>query len=108
MDSVLHALAEPNRRKILALLRGSERAAGAIADTFMISRPAVSQHLKVLVEAGLVSARKDGVRRFYRLRPEGLSDLRGYLDSFWDAPLDRLKRAAEAEDRSHRDGRNSG
>jgi DNA-binding transcriptional ArsR family regulator len=104
MDVILNALAEPNRRKILALLRGSERAAGAIADSFMISRPAVSQHLKVLVDSGLVTMRKDGVRRLYRLRPEGLNDLRHYLESFWDAPLERLKRAAEAEDRRHRHG----
>src|SRR5512144_119749 len=99
MDSVLQAIAEPRRREILMLIRHSELAAGEIATHFDVTRPAISQHLQVLTAAGLVSMRKDGTRRLYQARPEGLAELRAFLESFWDDRLLRLKQAAEAEER---------
>ena len=81
------------------LIRVSELASSDIATHFDITRPAISQHLQVLAEAGLVSVRKDGTRRLYQARPEGLADLRAFLESFWDDRLLRLKQAAEAEER---------
>ena len=98
MDAALHALAEPRRRAILALLREGELSAGEIAARFPVSWPAISQHLGVLRGAGLVAERRDGTRRLYRARPEGLVELRAYLDGFWAAGLDRLKREAEREE----------
>jgi DNA-binding transcriptional ArsR family regulator len=99
MDDVLQAIAEPRRRDILVLIRADELAAGEIAAHFDVTRPAISQHLQVLMAAGLVSMRKDGTRRLYQARPEGLADLRAFLESFWDDRLLRLKEAAEAEER---------
>ena len=99
MDSVLQAIAEPRRREILMLIRDSELAAGEIATHFDVTRPAISQHLQVLTAAGLASMRKDGTRRLYQARPEGLAELRAFLESFWDDRLLRLKQAAEAEER---------
>lgn len=87
MDAVLQALAEPRRRRILELVRERELPAGAIAARFDVSRPAISQHLRVLKEAGLVSERRNGTRRLYRARPEGLAELRAFLQGYWD---DRL------------------
>ncbi len=97
MDAVLRAIAEPNRRKILALVRDDEKTAGDIAAAFAISRPAVSQHLKVLGDVGLVSVRRDGTRRLYRARREPLGEVKAFIDSYWQQSLARLKRAAEAE-----------
>ena len=97
MQAVVHALAEPRRREILELIRNRELAAGEIASHFEVTRPAVSQHLSVLKDAGLVTERREGARRHYRVRPEGLNELRSYLDDFWSEGLDRLKAAAEAE-----------
>ena len=99
MDIVLQAIAEPRRREILVLIRAGELASGQIAAHFDVTRPAISQHLQVLTAAGLVSVRKDGTRRLYQARPEGLADLRTFLESFWDDRLLRLKQAAEAEER---------
>ena len=99
MDLVLQAIAEPRRREILMLIRTGELASGDIAAHFDVTRPAIPQHLQVLTAAGLVSVRKDGTRRLYQARPEGLADLRTFLESFWDDRLLRLKRAAEAEER---------
>jgi len=99
IDTVLQAIAEPRRRDILMLIRVNELASGDIAAHFDVTRPAISQHLQVLAEAGLVSVRKDGTRRLYQARPEGLADLRAFLESFWDDRLLRLKQAAEAEER---------
>ena len=99
MDIVLQAIVEPRRREILMLIRAGELASGEIAAHFDVTRPAISQHLQVLTAAGLVSVRKDGTRRLYQARPEGLADLRTFLESFWDDRLLRLKRAAEAEER---------
>jgi DNA-binding transcriptional ArsR family regulator len=74
-----------------------ELRAGDIAKRFRTTRPAISQHLRVLTKAGLLSERRHGTSRFYRIRPEGFGELRALLDSFWDDKLTRLKRAAEAE-----------
>lgn len=99
MDAALRALAEPRRREILRLVRDDELTAGGIAAHFDVSRPAVSQHLSVLREAGLLVERRDGTRRWYRARPEGTRDLRAWLEAFWDDGLARLAAAAEAEER---------
>ena len=106
MDVALKAIAEPRRRRILTLVRDEELSAGEIAAHFDVTRPAVSQHLTVLKEAGLVSERRNGTRRLYRARPEGLTELRTFLEGFWDERLEALKREAEREERST-DGRNS-
>jgi DNA-binding transcriptional ArsR family regulator len=96
-SAVLDALGDPTRRAILERLRGGPLAVGEIATDLPVSRPAVSQHLRVLREAGLVSERKEGTRRIYRLQPAGLSDLRDYLNSFWTVALADFKAAAERE-----------
>jgi DNA-binding transcriptional ArsR family regulator len=100
MQAVVHAISEPRRREILRLVRDRELAAGEIAARFDVTRPAISQHLTVLKNAGLVSERRDGTRRLYRARPEGLAELQSFLDGFWEDRLERLKRAAEHEQRS--------
>src|SRR3954452_9841655 len=97
MDDVARAIAEPNRREILRLVRDDELSAGQIAANFEISRPAVSQHLGVLRTAGLVEERRAGTRRLYRARPEGMAGLRDFLDDFWSNRLERLGLAAELE-----------
>ena len=97
MDAALTAIAEPNRRQILGLISSSELSAGEIAGHFDVSRPAISQHLAVLRSAGLVTERRAGTRRFYRARPEGLSGLREWLDSFWRGGLEQLRVEAERE-----------
>ncbi len=99
METALKALAEPNRRRILSLVRNDELSAGEIASHFEVSRPAVSQHLSVLREAGLVHERRNGTRRLYRARPEGLAELKQFLDLFWGDRLEALKREAEREER---------
>jgi DNA-binding transcriptional ArsR family regulator len=98
MQEVVHAISEPRRREILALVRDRELAAGEIATRFEVTRPAISQHLTVLKAAGLVSERRDGTRRLYRARPEGLAELRSFLDGFWEDRLGQLKLAAEEEE----------
>jgi DNA-binding transcriptional ArsR family regulator len=106
VEAALKAIAEPRRRAILRLVRDGERSAGEIAAQFDdVSRPAISQHLAVLREAGLLAERREGTRRLYRVRPEGLEELRAFLDSFWDQQLAGLKVAAEAEERSRRASR---
>ena len=105
MEAALKAIAEPRRRRILTLVRDGELSAGEIAAHFDVSRPAVSQHLNVLKEAGLVSERRNGTRRLYRARPEGLGELRAFLDGFWDVRLEALKREAERKERKT-NGRN--
>ncbi|HZG49044.1 MAG TPA: metalloregulator ArsR/SmtB family transcription factor [Thermoleophilaceae bacterium] len=100
MQAIIEAIAEPRRREILRLVRATELPAGAIAAHFDdVTRPAVSQHLRTLREAGLVAERRDGTRRLYRARPEGLAGLREFLDGFWDERLDALRREAEIEER---------
>jgi len=83
----------------MQVVRNAELPVGEIAARFNVTRPAISQHLKVLVDAGLVIVRRLGTRRLYQARPEGLDDVRQFLDGFWDEGLQRLKEAAEAEER---------
>ncbi|MDQ2983992.1 MAG: metalloregulator ArsR/SmtB family transcription factor [Actinomycetota bacterium] len=99
MEAALKAIAGPRRRQILTLVRDRELAAGEIASHFDITRPAVSQHLNVLKEARLVTERRNGTRRLYRARPEGLAELKAFLEDFWDKRLETLKREAEREER---------
>ena len=108
MQTVVHAISEPRRREILRLVRDQELAAGEIAERFEVTRPAISQHLAVLRNAGLVSERREGTRRLYRARPEGLGELREFLDGFWEAGLGRLKEAAEDEQQRGRRARAAG
>src|SRR3954471_13748736 len=106
MEASLKAIAGPRRRQILRLVLDDELSAGEIAAQFDISAPAVSQHLGVLKEAGLVSERRNGTRRLYRARAEGLTELRDFLEEFWDARLEALKREAEKEERKKHEHRN--
>jgi DNA-binding transcriptional ArsR family regulator len=96
---VLDALGDPTRRAVLEVLRGGARPVGEIASSLArsrpISRPAVSQHLRVLKEAGLVSDRRDGTRRLYRVDAAGLVALRTYLERYWDSVLVAFKDAAD-------------
>jgi DNA-binding transcriptional ArsR family regulator len=106
MEAALRAIAEPRRRDILRLVSSRERSAGEIASHFDVTRPAISQHLTVLREAGLLAERRDGTRRLYRARPEGLVEVRAFLDEFWGEGLERLKTVAE-HDQRRRDARDS-
>src|SRR5918992_4039910 len=99
MQAPPKAIAEPRRRAILQLVRDDERTAGDIADHFDVTRPAISQHLRVLREAELVSERRDGTRRWYRANDEGFDALRRDLDEFWGDALERLKKEAEKDER---------
>jgi DNA-binding transcriptional ArsR family regulator len=94
----LQALGDPTRRSVLEQLRGGPKAVGEIAALLPVSRPAVSQHLRVLKEAGLVTERQDGTRRLYRVDPDGLAGLREYLEAFWEEALASFKAAAEAQE----------
>jgi DNA-binding transcriptional ArsR family regulator len=98
MEAALRALAAPRRRQILSLVRDGELSAGEIASHFDVTRPAVSQHLNVLKEAGLVNERRNGTKRLYRARPEGLAPVKEYLEEFWDERLETLKGEAEREE----------
>jgi DNA-binding transcriptional ArsR family regulator len=99
---VFQVLAESRRRDVLALVAERERTAGEVAARFEVTRQAVSQHLRILLDAGLVRERRDGARRWYSARPEGLEDVRAYVDAMWPSALRRLKAAAEAEQTSGR------
>ena len=99
MEAALRAIAEPHRREILRLVHDRELPAGEIASHFDVTRPAISQHLTVLKSAGLVTERREGTRRLYRARPEGLAELRDFLRDFWDERLRKLARAAEHEEK---------
>jgi len=94
--AALTALADPTRRQIFETLNTGERSVGEIARGLPISRPAVSQHLKVLKQAGLVLDRAEGTRRVYHIDPNGLGALRSWLDQFWDAALQAYALAAES------------
>ena len=96
---VFEAVAQPKRREILRLLARDELSAGTIASHFSVTQPAISQHLRVLKDAGLVSERREGARRLYSVRPEGLADVHDFLADVLPAGLRRLKRAAEREAR---------
>ncbi len=105
MDEALRAIGEPRRREILRLLMGRELSAGTIAERSPgISRPAVSQHIRVLREAGLVSERREGTRRYYRADPERLARVRAYLDAFWGDRLEALRAVAGSEGARGRSG----
>jgi DNA-binding transcriptional ArsR family regulator len=93
------AIADPIRRRVLELVRDDELPAGAIAANFPVSRPAVSRHLRVLREAGLVQERRSGRERLYRADPAPLVELRRWLDGYWAGRLQALKALAEEESR---------
>ena len=103
MEAALKAIAEPRRRQILTLVRDGELCAGEIAAHFDVTRPAISQHLTVLKEAGLVSERRNGTRRLYQARPQGLEELKAFLEGFWDERLDALRREAERKEARKRE-----
>jgi DNA-binding transcriptional ArsR family regulator len=86
-ETALAALADPTRRQVFERLKSGPQAVGAIARGMPVSRPAVSQHLRVLKEAGLVTDRPEGTRRVYHIDPQGLGALRAWLDQFWDQAL---------------------
>ena len=96
-DDALRALAEPRRRAILRLVANDELAAGEIAAAFDVTRTTISQHLTVLKEAGLLAERRDGTRRLYRTRADGLAGVRALLDDIWASSLDVARRVVEAE-----------
>lgn len=100
MDAMLRALADETRRKIVGLVWRQERTAGEIAANFAVTRPAISQHLAVLLASDLVSMRRDGTRRLYRANRQAIARLRAALGAFWDERLTRLGRAAEAVERA--------
>jgi DNA-binding transcriptional ArsR family regulator len=93
----LDALGDATRRSIFESLKSGPRSVGELAEGLPVSRPAVSQHLRVLKAAGLVSDRKDGTRRMYRIEPDGLAGVRDYFDGFWSEALDRFREAARKE-----------
>jgi DNA-binding transcriptional ArsR family regulator len=95
----LAALADPTRRAVFERLRGGPRPVGELARGLPVSRPAVSQHLRVLKEAGLVTERKEGTRRLYQVDPGGLETLRAYFEEFWTDALAAFKEAADDEQR---------
>jgi DNA-binding transcriptional ArsR family regulator len=96
-ENVLRALAEPRRQAILRLVRDKPRSAGEIGEHFDISQQAVSQHLQVLADAGLVDVRREGKRRLYLVNPSGLETLERFLADLWPAGLRRLKSAVESK-----------
>jgi DNA-binding transcriptional ArsR family regulator len=105
LHKTLRALAEPRRLAILEVLRAGEMRAGDIAGHFTLTRPAISQHLRALADAKLISERREGTSRFYRIRREGFEDLRGFVDGFWRDRLASLKFAVEEEAVRRRRGR---
>lgn len=100
--NALAALADPTRRTVFERLGSGPKPVSEIAKGLTVSRPAVSQHLKVLKQAGLVSDRTEGTRRIYTIDPKGLGALRAWLDQFWDEALENFRVEAEASDRSER------
>src|SRR3954469_12667255 len=101
---VFEAIAQPKRREILRLLADRERSAGEIAGRFAVTQPAISQHLKVLKRSGLVNERRDGTKRLYSVRAEGLQDLHGFLAEVLPGRLQKLKDVIE-EEKGGRDAR---
>lgn len=98
-ETALAALADPTRRAVFERLRAAPSSVGRLAEGLPVSRPAVSQHLKVLKDAGLVAEMQEGTRRIYRIDHEGLGHLRAWLDLFWDESLERFRIAAERKAR---------
>ena len=105
VDAALRALADETRRQILGLVWREERPAGEIAAHFSLTRPAISQHLNVLLESNLVSVRREGTRRLYLTNRDAIGRLRAELGEFWDDRIGRLKAAAERAERIRRKGR---
>jgi DNA-binding transcriptional ArsR family regulator len=99
-EAAFHALADPRRRAILRLVRDRPRSVNEIAEQFDITQQAISLHLKVLRDAGLVAVRPRGQQRLYEVRPEGLASLRDFLAEFWPDHLQRLKHAVESADQA--------
>jgi DNA-binding transcriptional ArsR family regulator len=99
----IQALGDPTRRAVFEQLREGPRAVGEIARQLPVSRPAVSQHLRVLKEAGLVTDRPNGTRRLYSVDPKGLAELRAYFDAFWDDALAQFKAEAEKTERGRKE-----
>ena len=91
------ALADPTRREVFERLAERPQAVGELAERLPVSRPAVSQHLKVLKEAGLVTDRPDGARRVYQIDPKGLGQIRAWLDQFWDEALEAFRAEVESD-----------
>src|SRR6516165_10737201 len=102
MDAALRALADGTRRQILALVWDEERPDGEIAGHFALTRPAISQHLTVLLESNLIAVRQAGTRRLYRANQHAIDHLRGELEEFWDTNMHRLKAAAERAQKQRR------
>src|SRR2546429_3923777 len=102
---VFEAVAQPKRREILRLLAARELSATQVASHFDVTQPAISQHLKVLKDVGLVNERRDGTRRLLSVRAEGLDDLHRFLEEVLPPALERLKQAAEEEEHSGRNAR---
>jgi DNA-binding transcriptional ArsR family regulator len=100
-QNALIALADPTRRSVFERLRSGSHSVGQIAQGLPVSRPAVSQHLKVLKEAGLVTDRAEGTRRVYSIDPHGLAQVRRYFDQFWEDALDRFAAEVEADDETN-------
>jgi DNA-binding transcriptional ArsR family regulator len=96
-DRIISAFADPTRRAVFERLREGPRSVGEIAEGMPVTRPAVSQHLKVLKEAGVVTDRSEGTRRIYYIDPKGLGAMRAWLDQFWESALDAFALALEAE-----------
>ena len=105
LDTAFQALADPTRRAVFERLRSGPRSVKALAHGMPVSRPAVSQHLKVLKEAGLVADRPEGNRRVYYVDPDGLGALRGWLDQFWDAALAAFQAEVEASAEKQKDSK---
>jgi DNA-binding transcriptional ArsR family regulator len=104
-EKALSALADPTRRRVFERLRSGPKAVGAIARGMPVSRPAVSQHLKALKEAGLVADRPEGTRRVYFIDPHGLGSLRRWLDQFWDEALAAFQAEVESEAKARKDNK---
>jgi DNA-binding transcriptional ArsR family regulator len=98
-EQSIEALADPTRRAIFERIKLRALPVGKIAETLPVSRPAVSQHLRVLRNAGLVTERKNGARRLYRADPAGLASLHGYIEDFWNKALESYKRHADIEEK---------
>ena len=97
MDAALRAIADPTRRQIMRLVRDGELSVTQIAGEFPMTRPAISQHLRVLHDADLVTVRREGTRRYYRARPDTVADLIRGIETMWDDSLERLKLASERD-----------
>ena len=104
-NALFPALADPTRRQVFERLRAGGLSVGQIAQGLPVSRPAVSQHLRVLKEAGLVVDEPQGARRVYHIDPQGLGALRAWLDQFWAVALDAFKAELERDDDNEEDGR---